>query len=38
MALKDLMDQSYDKNQKKVGISPERIEAIKPQLREYISV
>lgn len=37
MALKDLMDLSYDKNHKKVGISPERIEAIKPQLREYIS-
>jgi hypothetical protein len=30
MALKDLMDLSHDKNQKKVGISPERIEAIKP--------
>lgn len=37
MALQDLMDLSLDKNQKKIGISPERIEQIKPQLREYIS-
>ena len=37
MALKDLMDLSYSKGQKKIGISPERIESIKPQLREYIS-
>lgn len=37
MALKDLIDLSHDKNQKKIGISPERLEAIKPQLREYIS-
>ena len=37
MALKDLMDLSHDKNQKKIGISPERIEEIKPALREYIS-
>lgn len=37
MALQDLMDLSLDKNQKKIGISPERIDAIKPQLREYIS-
>lgn len=37
MALKDLMDLSHDKTQKKIGISPERIEAIKPMLREYIS-
>ena len=37
MALQDLMKLSLDKNQKKIGISPERIEAIKPQLREYIS-
>ena len=37
MALQDLMDLSLDKNQKKIGISPERIEQIKPQLREYIA-
>ena len=37
MALQDLMNLSQDKGQKKIGISPERIEAIKPQLREYIS-
>ena len=37
MALKDLMDLSQSKGQKKIGISPERIEAIKPQLREYFS-
>lgn len=37
MALQDLMDLSQSKGQKKIGISPERIEAIKPQLREYFS-
>ena len=37
MALQDLMNLSLDKNQKKIGISPERIEQIKPQLREYIA-
>lgn len=37
MALKDLMDLSLDKSQKKIGISPERIENIKPVLREYIA-
>jgi len=37
MALKDLLDLSQSKNQKKIGISPERIEAIKPVLRSYIS-
>ena len=37
MALQDLMNLSLDKNQKKIGISQERIEEIKPQLREYIS-
>ena len=37
MALKELIDLSLNKNQKKIGISPERIEEIKPQLREYIS-
>lgn len=37
MALQDLINLSQDKGQKKIGISPERIEAIKPQLRQYIS-
>lgn len=37
MALQDLMDLSHDKNQKKIGISPERLEGIKPVLREYIA-
>jgi hypothetical protein len=37
MALQDLMDLSLDKSHKKIGISPERIEQIKPQLRKYIS-
>jgi hypothetical protein len=37
MALQDLMNLSLDKNQKKIGISPERIEEIKPVLRNYIS-
>ena len=37
MALQDLLDLSQNKSQKKIGISPERLEGIKPQLREYIS-
>ena len=37
MALQDLIDLSHDKNQKKIGISPERLEGIKPVLREYIA-
>ena len=37
MALKDLMDLSLDKSQKKIGISPERIEEIKPYLRQWVS-
>ena len=37
MALQDLIDLSLNKSQKKIGISPERIEEIKPQLRQYIS-
>ena len=37
MALQDLMNLSLDKNQKKIGISPERVDMIKSQLREYIS-
>lgn len=37
MALSELMGLSLDKNQKKIGISLERVEAVKPQLRQYIS-
>ena len=37
MALQDLMNLSLDKNQKKIGISPERVDMIKSQLREYVS-
>lgn len=37
MALRDLIDLSQNKSQKKIGISPERIEEIKPQLRQYFS-
>ena len=37
MALQDLLDLSQIKGKKKIGISEERIEAIKPQLREYFS-
>ena len=37
MALQDLIDLSQSKGQKKIGISEERIEAIKPALRDYIS-
>jgi hypothetical protein len=36
MALKDLLDLSSNR-QKKIGISEERIESIKPALRDYIS-
>jgi len=35
MALQDLLNVSS--NKKKVGISEERIEAIKPALRQYIA-
>ena len=35
MALQDLLDLSTKR--KKIGISPERIEAIKPQIRQYIA-
>lgn len=38
MALQDLLDLSHDKEQKKIGISMERIEAVKPQLRQYIGL
>ena len=37
MALQDLLDLSQIKEQKKIGISEERINAIKPVLRDYIS-
>jgi hypothetical protein len=30
MALQDLMNLSLDKTQKKIGISPERLEQVKP--------
>ena len=35
MALQDLLDLSQSRN--KIGFSPERIDAIKPQLRQYIA-
>lgn len=35
MALQDLLRLSQD--HKKIGLSEERIEAIKPQLRQYIA-
>ena len=35
MALQDLLDLSSKR--KKIGISPERVEAIKPALRQYIA-
>ena len=37
MALQNLLDLSHTKEQKKIGISEERIEAIKPVLRDYIA-
>ena len=37
MALQDLMNLSLDKNQKKIGISEERINAVKPILRQYFA-
>ena len=37
MALQDLLDLSQSKNQKKIGISEERIQNIIPHLRDYIS-
>lgn len=37
MALKDLMDLSHDKAQRKIGISIERLEEIKPVVRQYVS-
>lgn len=35
MALQDLLDLSTKR--KKIGISPERIEAVKPAIRQYIA-
>lgn len=37
MALQDLLNLSENKEQKKIGVSEERIEAIKPHLRNYIA-
>ena len=37
MALKDLMELSLSKGNKKVGISKERLEAVLPIIRQYIS-
>lgn len=37
MALQDLLNLSETRQRKKIGLSPERIEAIKPALRQYIS-
>lgn len=37
MALQDLLDLSQAKGQKKIGISEERINAIKPALRNYVA-
>ena len=35
MALQDLLDLSG--NRKKIGISPERVEAVKPIIRKYVA-
>lgn len=37
MALQNILEVNQNHRQKKVGISPERIEVIKPQLRQYIA-
>jgi hypothetical protein len=37
MALQDLLNLSEVRSKKKIGLSPERVEAIKPALRQYIS-
>lgn len=37
MALQDLLNLSQSKNQKKIGISIERIETIKEPLRNYVA-
>ena len=38
MALQDLLNLSQSKNAKKIGISEERIEVIKPAVRDYIAL
>ena len=38
MALQDLLNLSQSKNTKKIGISEERIEVIKPAVRDYIAL
>ena len=37
MALQDLMEISSKRKENKIGLSEERIEAIKPALRQYIA-
>ena len=37
MALSDILELSSDKQKKKIGISEERLEAIKPYIRQYIA-
>ena len=37
MALADILELSSDKQKKKIGISEERLEAIKPYIRQYIA-
>ena len=37
MALKDILDLSSKNDQKKIGVSEERLEAIKPYIRQYIA-
>lgn len=37
MALEHLLNLSYSKETKKIGLSEERLEAIKPALRQYIA-
>ena len=37
MALQELLNLSETRQRKKIGLSPERVEAIKPALRQYIS-
>ena len=37
MALKDLLDLSQAQQQKKIGISEERLEAVIPTVRQYVA-
>lgn len=37
MALEELLNLQYSGDQSKIGISEERIEAVKPILRQYFS-